>query len=57
MLNISKGKIARPQKVVIYGSEGIGKSSLAACFPDPLFTPRCGNSSSRTRWEPTTVGR
>ena len=45
MLNITKGKIARPQKVVIYGSEGIGKSSLAAQFPDPLFIDTEGGTS------------
>ena len=37
MLNIQSGRIFRPQKVVIYGSEGIGKTSLAAQCPDPLF--------------------
>ena len=36
-MNIIKGKIARPQKVVIYGTEGVGKSTLAAQFPSPLF--------------------
>lgn len=36
-MNITSGKIIRPQKVCIYGPEGIGKSSLAAQFPDPLF--------------------
>ena len=35
MLNISTGKIDRAQKVVVYGCEGIGKTSLAAQFPDP----------------------
>ena len=45
MLNITKGKIARPQKVVIYGSEGIGKSSLAAQFPDPLFIDTEGGTA------------
>ena len=45
MLNISKGKIARPQKVVIYGAEGIGKSSLAACFPNPLFIDTEGGTA------------
>ena len=45
MLNITKGKIARPQKVVIYGAEGIGKSSLAACFPDPLFIDTEGGTA------------
>ena len=34
---IIKGKIHRPQRVVIYGVEGIGKSTLAAYAPAPLF--------------------
>ena len=37
MLNIISGKLNRAKKVVIYGSEGIGKSTLAAQFPCPLF--------------------
>lgn len=37
MLNIKNGKIPRPQKAVIYGAEGVGKTTLAAQFPDPLF--------------------
>lgn len=34
---IKTGPTARPQKTVIYGSEGIGKSTLASQFPTPLF--------------------
>jgi len=34
---IKTGPTARPQKTVIYGAEGIGKSTLAAAFPNPLF--------------------
>lgn len=45
MLNITKGKIQRAQKVVIYGPEGIGKSSLAAQFPEPLFIDTEGGTS------------
>lgn len=37
MLNITKGKIDRAQKTVIYGPEGIGKTSLAAKHPDPVI--------------------
>lgn len=37
MLNITKGKIDRPVKCVIYGPEGIGKSTLASRSPDALF--------------------
>jgi hypothetical protein len=36
-MNIIKGVVPEPQKVVIYGPQGIGKSSLAALFPSPLF--------------------
>lgn len=45
MLNITKGIVTRPQKVVIYGPEGIGKSTLAARFPDPLFIDTEGGTS------------
>ena len=45
MLNITRGKLARPQKVVIYGSEGIGKTTLAAAFPDPLFIDTEGGTA------------
>jgi len=37
MFNITEGKLFRPVKAVIYGSEGIGKSTLASQCPDPLF--------------------
>lgn len=36
-MRTSKGKIARPQKCVAYGCEGVGKSSFAAKFPNPIF--------------------
>ena len=45
MLNINKGKIPRPIKTVIYGSEGIGKSTLASQFPDPLFIDTEGGTA------------
>jgi hypothetical protein len=34
---ITRGKIARPQKVVIYAPEGLGKTTLAAACPKPLI--------------------
>ena len=34
---LSRGKIARPQKAVIYGPEGVGKSTLASQLPSPVF--------------------
>lgn len=36
-LNIKRGKLSRPQKVVIYAPAGIGKSTLASQLPNPLF--------------------
>ena len=34
---LSRGPIPRPQKTVIYGPEGIGKSTLASAFVTPVF--------------------
>ena len=34
---ISSGPVVSPEKVVVYGPEGIGKSTFASRFPDPLF--------------------
>lgn len=45
MLNIVSGKVARAQKVVLYGPEGIGKTTLAAQTPDPLFIDTEGGST------------
>jgi hypothetical protein len=36
-LPVSRGRITRPQKAVIYGPEGVGKSTLASLTPDPVF--------------------
>ena len=36
-LKIVRGKQAAPAKVVLYGGEGIGKTTLASQFPDPLI--------------------
>ena len=44
-MNITKGKIARAKKVVVYGPEGIGKSTFASQFPDPLFIDTEGSTS------------
>lgn len=44
-LNIKTGIQPRPQKVVIYGPEGIGKTTLASKFPEPLILDLEGGSS------------
>lgn len=45
-MNITTGKVAKAQKVVLYGPEGIGKSSLAAKFPQPIFIDTEGSTSN-----------
>ena len=45
MLNITSGRVARPQKLVLYGVEGIGKTSLAAQTPEPLFIDTEGGTA------------
>lgn len=36
-MNITRGKKPGAKKIVLYGTEGIGKSTFASKFPDPLF--------------------
>jgi GTPase SAR1 family protein len=36
-MNITSGRVPKAQKVVIYGVEGIGKSTFASQFPNPVF--------------------
>ena len=45
MLNITTGKIDRPKKVVVYGAEGIGKTTFASKFPNPLFIDTEGGTA------------
>ena len=45
-MEIIKGKIPCAKKVVIYGPEGIGKSTLASRFPDPVFSDTEGSTNS-----------
>lgn len=45
-MEITRGKIAKAKKVVIYGAEGIGKSTLASKFPDPVFIDTEGSTHS-----------
>jgi hypothetical protein len=36
---VTRGKVKRPQKVVLYGTEGVGKSTWAGDAPSPIFIP------------------
>lgn len=44
MLSITSGCIPKPQKIVIYGPEGIGKTTFASKFPDPVFIDTEGST-------------
>lgn len=43
-MQITRGKIHCGQKTVIYGAEGIGKTTLAAHFPNPVFIDTEGST-------------
>lgn len=44
-MEITRGKIARAKKVVVYGPEGIGKSTFASKFPNPVFIDTEGSTN------------
>lgn len=44
-MNIISGKIQKYQKIVVYGPEGIGKSTFASQFPQPLFIDTEGSTA------------
>lgn len=41
----TSGKIKKAKKVVLYGTEGIGKSTFASKFPNPLFIDTEGSTT------------
>lgn len=45
-MDIIRGIIPCAKKVVIYGPEGIGKSTFASKFPDPVFIDTEGSTNS-----------
>lgn len=55
-MQIIRGKIPGAKKVVVYGPEGIGKSTFAAHFPEPLFIDTEGSTKDMdvARTEPPT---
>lgn len=44
-MEIIRGKLQAAQKVVVYGPEGIGKSTFASQFPQPLFIDTEGSTT------------
>lgn len=49
-IRIETGVKKCPQKVVIYGPEGVGKTTLAAAMPAPLFAD-CEHGTAEARHE------
>lgn len=45
-MEITRGKIQKAKKVVVYGPEGIGKSTFASQFPDPVFIDTEGSTAA-----------
>lgn len=37
LANIHRGKAAKPDRILLYGTEGVGKSTFAASAPAPVF--------------------
>lgn len=46
-MEIIRGKIGGAKKVLIYGPEGIGKTTFASQFPDPLFIDTEGSTKEQ----------
>ncbi|XOS94742.1 ATP-binding protein [Brevibacillus laterosporus] len=44
-MQVISGKVEKAKKVVLYGPEGIGKSSLAGQFPNPIFIDTEGSTT------------
>lgn len=44
-MQVISGRVEKAKKVVLYGPEGIGKSSLAAQFPKPIFIDTEGSTT------------
>lgn len=43
-MEIIRGKLETAQKVIVYGPEGIGKSTFASQFPEPVFIDTEGST-------------
>jgi hypothetical protein len=37
LANVQRGKLDKPMRIVLYGTEGIGKSTFASDAPEPIF--------------------
>lgn len=46
-MEITRGRIGGAKKVLVYGPEGIGKTTFASQFPDPLFIDTEGSTKEQ----------
>lgn len=44
-MQVISGKVEKAKKVVLYGPEGVGKSSFASQFPNPIFIDTEGSTT------------
>src|SRR5690625_6994671 len=44
-MEVISGKLEKAKKVVLYGPEGIGKSTFASQFPSPIFIDTEGSTT------------
>ena len=56
MMTITRGRIPCAKKIIFYGPEGIGKSTAAAQFPEPVFIDTEGSTKEMdvARFDPPT---
>ena len=57
---VTQGTLHRANKVVVYGPEGIGKSTFVSHFPQPLFIDTEGSTNKldvRRFPKPSQAGR
>ena len=43
-MNLTSGKVSKALKILVYGPEGIGKSTFASQFPNPIFIDTEGST-------------
>ena len=44
-MELSRGPVYGPQLIVAYGPEGVGKTTFASCFPNPVFVDIEGSTT------------
>ncbi|MFU8828374.1 MAG: AAA family ATPase, partial [Phycisphaerales bacterium] len=53
MNHIERGRAARPRRIMVYGTHGIGKSTFGATAPRPIFIPDRSRPATSAATRPT----